>query len=335
MNQKIICRRGPVLGNQSGQGILEYVLLLVIIVAVVLGLRIKFLGPFGNYSRSVLESQFECALEMGELMDSTKLMEDEDGNCVKKFESGDWDPVTGKYNDKTGSNTSGSGSGNVTKGDGKNGSGGSEDASGSSSNKDSNANKTNNGAGAGGDNSSEGGNSGVGANSSVDSGGSRSGGGRGSNTLSPKKISLSLDRNGRPATGVTTGSEDSTSEEVIVEMGDEDAELRGNNRYGRRSRRQSKSVNLSSYIEENKDDENEEKKNSPTVTTQSNTVGGERKPKLIKIEETRRELKVTDDKSNNWDLGKLFRFAIIFLIILAILIFIFFQVAQFLRSSEK
>lgn len=53
--------------NQKGQGTVEYVLMLVITVAVVMGLMSQFYKPFGNWAKFWLGDYVNCLLDKGEL----------------------------------------------------------------------------------------------------------------------------------------------------------------------------------------------------------------------------------------------------------------------------
>jgi hypothetical protein len=55
------------LKNQAGQGTVEYVLMLVITVAIVMGLMSQFYKPFGNWTKFWLGDYVVCLLDRGDL----------------------------------------------------------------------------------------------------------------------------------------------------------------------------------------------------------------------------------------------------------------------------
>lgn len=72
--------------SQSGQALVEYVLLLVIAIALVLGLANQFYKPFGNWVQNQMGPYLECLLDVGEL---PALGSDSGGECTSnKFVPG-------------------------------------------------------------------------------------------------------------------------------------------------------------------------------------------------------------------------------------------------------
>lgn len=60
-------RSGRKLRSESGQGVLEYILVLVIILVVILGLVYQFNVKFRNYAEQFFDGYIACLLETGEL----------------------------------------------------------------------------------------------------------------------------------------------------------------------------------------------------------------------------------------------------------------------------
>ena len=60
-------RINPVLSDQSGQGVLEYILILVIVVAIAFGVLYQFNGAFAKWAVSYFGSYLACLMETGEL----------------------------------------------------------------------------------------------------------------------------------------------------------------------------------------------------------------------------------------------------------------------------
>jgi hypothetical protein len=74
--------------SQSGQAVVEYVLLLVITVALILGLANQVYRPFGKWVENELGPYLECLLDVGEL---PSLGGQVTGECVNPFGPGDSD----------------------------------------------------------------------------------------------------------------------------------------------------------------------------------------------------------------------------------------------------
>lgn len=53
--------------NQKGQGVIEYILLLVVVVSIVIGFSMKIYQPLGRYVNNYVGEYLECLLETGQL----------------------------------------------------------------------------------------------------------------------------------------------------------------------------------------------------------------------------------------------------------------------------
>ena len=60
-------RAGRKLNKESGQGVLEYILVLVIVLVVILGLVYQFNVKFKNYAEQFFDGYIACLLETGDL----------------------------------------------------------------------------------------------------------------------------------------------------------------------------------------------------------------------------------------------------------------------------
>ncbi len=85
--------------SQSGQALVEYVLLLAIAVALILGLMNQLYKPFGNWMQDYMGQYLECLLDRGELP-TVGGEAPEGGECTSKFQpftlTGGRPPVGGK-----------------------------------------------------------------------------------------------------------------------------------------------------------------------------------------------------------------------------------------------
>lgn len=72
--------------DQSGQALVEYVLLLAIAVALILGLMNQFYRPFGDWMKDYMGAYLECLIDVGEL--PSLGYENESSECNSKLKSG-------------------------------------------------------------------------------------------------------------------------------------------------------------------------------------------------------------------------------------------------------
>lgn len=78
-------RSQRILGNSSGQGAVEYLLLIFIVVTVMVGGMYQFHGAFKAFSDNYFGDYVQCLLEAGEL--PSLGVQDEDGICNESFEA--------------------------------------------------------------------------------------------------------------------------------------------------------------------------------------------------------------------------------------------------------
>lgn len=87
-SQKLSRLESSVVGNDLGQAMVEYVLILIISVSIVLALISQIFRPFGEFIDSYMGSYVGCLLEYGELPSlgsSEPSKADGDSECNKKF----------------------------------------------------------------------------------------------------------------------------------------------------------------------------------------------------------------------------------------------------------
>lgn len=274
---------GPVkqkcLTNQSGQAIIEYVLLLVIVVSLFYGLSKTFFEPLQRYGTGVFTNTIACAFEYGQLPAE---IVSEDG-CEARFEGGRL------------SNSSNSGQRNQ-----------------SSSSKSSDSSKK-------GETSQS-----TAASTSSSSG--ESGGGR-STTLYSRGSAVQI---GRPSgvEGRAITSNQSYAEESGTRIDISDSDYTG--RRGRRPILKPISGELEAILLTQKSKKLGEINRSIASTVE----GSERKTKKLIIN-AKKNTKAQDEVQKPWDFYFLLRIALIILMVAAILLFIFFQLAQIRRGSSS
>lgn len=120
------------LPNERGQAALEYVLMLVIIVALIIGLTSQIIKPMDAFIKNYMGSYVQCLLEMGELptvgSEDTTL---EDEGCNARFQAGTWARGRPPNGSGSGGSSSGNGSGSDKDGSGSKSGGSGSDGSGS------------------------------------------------------------------------------------------------------------------------------------------------------------------------------------------------------------
>lgn len=313
--------------DNSGQGILEYVLLLVVIVAIVFGLVGKFYKPFGNFANSVVKGKLECALEMGELMDSD-VLKNEGGQCIAQYSGGTWNIKN--------SSSSSSGSGKGSSGSNGSNSNNSNSNNGNDSSKQNDKSSGDKSSSKDGSKSDKGGASAGGDSGSSDQGSSNS---SGRSLSGPQRSNGVVGRNGKVNLSSKSSNGDNlkSNPETNVSLegsGADDGWGSMGQRARSLNRRKTKPIVINEQTSKLLKKKSADKKNQESVKINNISEANDRKPKQIKIQSSLYDKKI-EDKKESWDLGKMFRIAIIVLIILAILIFLFFQISQFARSFEK
>ncbi|MEY4617238.1 MAG: hypothetical protein RJB66_2198 [Pseudomonadota bacterium] len=304
--------------NQKGQTIVEYVLLIVVILSLAYGLARNFIQPLRDYGSAVFTNTIACALEYGQL--PAEVVGEQ--GCEASMKGG------------TGSSGGGGGSGGGGSG-GKNG-GGSQANNNQRNGKDKKGKDSKNGgtedqSGAQKDSqSSESADSKEDKKDASNNAAAGKPGSRGGTTVVGSNGQI-LKLSDRP-TGVELGDR---SGQIIIEGG---ASGGGVDSYQPRRIRQRKPIYkaiegelLNEYVQSNQN--NKEKEKSVTRAVASGGFEAIKKNRKIELGPPR-EKKLAEDKKEEWDLSKMVRMGLIILMVLAIVIFVFFQLSQIRKNSS-
>lgn len=291
---------------------MEYILLAVVILSIAYGLGRHFFQPLQKFGSSVFTSTIACALEYGQLPAEITAEE----GCSASIQA----------TAMNGGSPSGKG--------GKSGPGGKGGSS--DSGKDGNSSKSGSGKGSGSDSDSDSSNSeGSSSSSSENSESGKSGsGGSGSGSGSTTVIS----RNGTLQLGNAPGAEGSRSSnnEIVYDSSQfEGGEIDYSPGGSRAKRRKPIYRQIKGDME---DDLTLRKKKTKVVEKGGGRSvadsGGEEegKPKRMVVS-NKKDSKASETEEAAWDASKMIRMALIILMIVAILIFVFFQVSQIRKGS--
>lgn len=266
--------------SQSGQALVEYVLLLVIAIALVLGLANQFYKPLGSWVENQMGPYLECLLDIGEL---PALGGEAMGECAESYRA-----FAGK------GGTAGSGGAN-----GKNAKNG--NSSESQNKKDEADKKSSSAAG------SEGSGGAGGRKRGLNAGGHRGadgGKGTGSSEVMTEKLAESKFYKFRSnsSSSVQSQQQSLTSEQVGTVP-----------------------------IERLRASKKENASYKAGILDQSE---GEGKPQRMIIKPSERKI-AADEVTEPWSFGKYLKFALILIIIVAIVLFLAGQVSQISKSMEK
>lgn len=299
------------LKNNNGQAIVEYILLVVVMLTIAYGLGRHFFSPLQKYGSAVFTSTIACALEYGQLPADITTEE----GCSASLQA------TAMAGGSGGSGGGGTG------GKGKGGKGGGSANDPDSKNKGGDRNKE-------ASNKSENGGSGGGANAPGDGTSSSSSGG-GGRSGSPSSITS---RKGTLVLKSSGGSEGGrrTPTEISVESGGGgfgEADYSVGGRFARKRKPIYKQIR-GELVEEIALRKKKEKVVDVNAGRSVAGAGGdsEGKPKRLMVN-TKREKKAAEVQQQNWDMSKILRIALIVLMVVAILLFIFFQVSQIRKGA--
>lgn len=271
--------------SQSGQALVEYVLLLAIGATLLLGLASQFYKPFGNWVQNQMGPYLECLLDVGEL--PTLGNTDADGECASQFR-----PFTPGANANVG--TPGAGGRN-------------------------------------GENSSGGNNSRNRKPGSSDKDGSTSG------PTASGGDSSSSRMKGFP-TGGTRGADgpgSSQGDQVVVEKLPESKymKLRSSGSASVVYQQRIQSVGIAGVLsQEQVKRQNRENPTVKVATLEESEITSKNRTITVKAPERKT---AAEEPELPWSFGEYFKFAIILMIIVAIILFIAGQVAQISKSMEK
>lgn len=295
--------------REAGQGTLEYIMVLTVIVILFLTVIWQFNDAFRSYAERFFDGYVACLLETGELPGRG-------GECstdMPRFKVADGKPlVTGPLGDGSGTGTGGTGAGGS--GGSGSGSGGKDGNSGS----DSKA-----GGGKGGSGGGGGGNESVAASGGsggpvtpVGSIGNR-GKGRARSTAVGQAKNAGEEGGGdsliAPMAGMTGGVNDTASgraKKTALDRG-----------FG--------------YWGQQEDEEAQSSKAPVQSVSNKNEAGDNLKAKTAKVDPTRKTASVRETEDSGFSLGYLFRIILIAGIIIAIVVFMGGQLLQISKSYEK
>lgn len=287
--------------NQKGQAIVEYVLLIVIILSLAYGLARVFFEPLRNYGSGVFTNTIACALEYGQLPAEVIT---EDG-CAAVMNAG----------------TMGGGGGRGGGRGGRGGSGSSSSQGNQSKNKDSQQQDQRPGEESKEKSADA---KGAGSNSNASGGASRPN----TSVVNARGEVLKLG-NGSGASEVNA-----RSSEVILEGENYGLSDGGYSVLGRRRRRPVYKAVQTEYVDELLSRSSKSKRSEKLSSRTVASVGAEAEKKIRRVEvNAQREKKKVEVQEQSWDFAKILRIGLIVLMIIAILLFIFFQVAQIRKGS--
>lgn len=276
MDSKIIVKN-----SQSGQALVEYVLLLVITISLILGLASQIYRPFGGWLQNYMGAYLECLIDVGEL--PSLGYQDSSGECNARFQPGTL--TTGR---PPVSNSSGAGTGSRP-----------------------NSGNTNN--------SSD---SGAGGSSFNSSGG-------GSSRASSRGFSVGGPRG-------ADGPASASASNVITEKLPESGYFRLRSRGGTvsNSPQNGRSRGISGVIKQEQERiQKREQRAFSSGQVSSSEINSNRAKKLI-VKPPERKL-AANDEDKPWSFGEYLKFGLIFLIIVAIILFLAGQLLQISKSMEK
>lgn len=302
-----------VLKGQEGQGVIEYILLMVIVIGVVISLLAQFNRSIGDYIRSYYGDYISCLLETGELptIGSTATV---NGICDAQFQPFTF--ATGRPSNST-ANRGGSSSGGGGSGGGNSsspdGSGNTNSNNASNPTKNRNNNKASSGANEAGS-----------VNRVFRSGGGGSGGGRSNlgssvrSNLRPQSVALSqADEDGsrQPKGGVRTDSL------TAVE---------GANAFGGRG----SAGGRTQYVNLGKEDSNEGRTIARLKSVPASEEAVNSELRRVPLNEAKKSKAKNSDVDLSLSVGDYLRYLIIAILVITLLFFVGGQVRQVLKSLE-
>jgi|GEM_PF-2178930 len=300
---KDITKKFNFLSNRSGQGIVEYILLLVVVLSIAYALLNQLVTPFKNWTDFYLGQYVECLLDQGELPSLGGDSEVTDCN---------YSSLTDNSKQNNNNNNSSNGQSN------------SEDKK-SDSNKDSSNSQD--------QSSQDSTNRGQNKKQLSYRAGTRSygGGDSSSSYASNKKINL-------------TSSSDTAEGELGSESSNSDSNssssYRGRNNYFNNRVKIRRIKGLSGQIDEEDSKMIKQKKKSKKQQANKSNLEEEEtqtnaNQKKFSFKPSQSKAKKVNQSEDNWSFLGLFKSAFIIIIIIALIWFVFLQIAQITRSMEK
>ena len=262
---------------QSGQALLEYVLILAISVALVLGLMNQLYKPFGSWLQNYMGTYLECLIDIGEL--PSLGYNGGSGECNARFQKGSLSagrpPIDGQNSSANSAKNKNSGSGDADGGSGSSSSGSSR-------------------------------------RSSADSRGFAVGGSGGADG---------------PSAGANSGVlTEKLSESKYFRLKSSPYSIVGNG--------QQKSTGISGLItvEQQKIKKRGQKAFTTAIVDEGDDSSQKGKKLIVKKSERNA---ASEEESPSWSFSQYLKFALIFAIIVAIVLFLAGQILQITKSMEK
>ena len=293
-------KRFRALANEAGQGTIEYILVIVVVIAIVAGGLYQLNQAFASFANNLFGEYLSCLLETGELPALGNPDDSASSTCAQFFAAFDESEAQGDLESRIGTDGGGSGGSN---GGGSNGSssGGASDRSAQSSMNDRNGRS---------------GRSGTVVASSGSRGGGRFGRNRGWNQGQTRNSSL--------------GGKSSSDEEIGTGNTGVSSYGFGNERSGAPKRQKAKFLDSSFNMGRNEQEERE-----APIKTKSKTVSSHQKKKdeVFMIErKVASKGKIRED--DGFSFGDMIRYFIIAAIIIAIVVFFGGQIAQMSNEMD-
>jgi hypothetical protein len=298
----MVARRESAMRDESGQAVLEYVLVLFVSVTLILGLLYQFNSAFKAYASNLFGNYIACLIETGELPGSQA--------CASSFVEFDINNGNTIVGPKTQFAAKGSGDSAGGKG-AKGGAGGKGDGSDGSG-----------GGGGGATNEAVAGGAGT---SVASTGGGSSGRGPTGMLFSSKKHTT--------AVGSVGGDEEKSAYAGFGSSGGMAATSRPVGTLDRYQRKKSVALGYtSSGGEEKKEDE----KNRPKAASAGKTEGSRAlRPKKVAVDLNRAPAKAASSEDQEFSISGLIRILLIIAIIIIIIVFFGGQLMQISKAQEK
>jgi hypothetical protein len=289
---------GP--GGNRGQGAIEYILLLLVVVGIIVGLLLQFNQAFATYTKALLGDYVICLLENGELP-GLGLDDNGQSQCSQT-------PLAFSASAANGAG-------------GSSGSGGNS-ASGGSSSSGSNGGGTSGSSGGSGAKKNSAGGSGSGSSASSGRAGDI-------HRTGDSFLQSSGGRQRRVALAGAEGDPESTSSTGKLEMGKGGGRGRGENKSG--TDKGGRVVAMSSRFDTSSLDDRDQGKRVALGPTEERDL----KPRRLRVEPSAKKTAAAQDEDSRFSLGDLFRYIIIAAIVIVLVIFIGGQALQASKSMEK
>ena len=290
-------------GRQSGQAVVEYILMLVVLVAIGMNFVDLFAKPFQSFTSDFMGTYTSCLLETGELprLNSTATSECQPPKMGKGTPRAQSTSIGG-----SGGSSGGGSSANINK----------DSKSGSSSSSSSSNGKDGAGSGPGGSN-------GGGGNRSL----SRGSGGRGSNGFAPRTTSDGALSGGGKVTEIAVNGNSSSEGGGFFKAGSNGYSVFAGDQ------RKTRSISMAGMTDAQRDKLTKREPNVGRTVATYDTLGS--KAKKIEIKKKIAAAQLENEEQQTANVGAWFRYLIIIAIIIIIIALIGGQVAQMMKSWEK